>query len=63
VVLLTGGEMFVQGMRMTVEVITDPIVMEQPSQDKCHNITHSVSLDSEMAKVHPESHNLVLARI
>jgi hypothetical protein len=56
-----GGEMLVQGTRMTEEVITNPIVLEQSSQDECHNITHRVNLCSEMAKSHPKFHNLALA--
>jgi hypothetical protein len=56
-----GGEMLVQGTGMTEEVIADPIVLEQPSQDECHNVAHRVSLGSEMDKAHPEFHNLALA--
>jgi hypothetical protein len=61
VVPLTGGEMLVQGTGMTEEVIVDPIVLEQLSQDECHNVTHRVSLGREMAKSHLEFRNLVLA--
>jgi hypothetical protein len=38
VVPLTGGEMLVQRTGMTEEVIDDPIVIEQLSQDECHNL-------------------------
>jgi hypothetical protein len=51
-VSLTGGEMLGQGTRMIEEIITDSIVLEQPSQDECHNVTHRVSLGSKMAKSH-----------
>jgi hypothetical protein len=61
VVPLMGGEMLVQGTGMTEEVIVDPIVVEQPSQDECQHVTQRVSLGSEMAKANPESHNLALA--
>jgi hypothetical protein len=61
VVPLAGGEMLVQGMGITYEVTTDLIIVEQPSQDECQNVTHTVSLGSKMAKAHPESHNLALA--
>jgi hypothetical protein len=48
-------------MRVTEEVIADPIVVEQPNQVECQHITHRVSLGSEMAKANPKSHNLALA--
>jgi hypothetical protein len=55
---LTGGEILVQGTSMTKEVIADPIVVEQPSQNECQHVTHRVSLGSEIAKANSESHAL-----
>jgi hypothetical protein len=61
VVSLMGGEMLVQGTEMIEDVIADPIVVKKPSQDECQNVTHRVTLGSEMAKAHSKSHNLALA--
>jgi hypothetical protein len=41
---LLGGEMTMHKMRMTEKVIANPIIVEQPSQDECHPVTHRVSL-------------------
>jgi hypothetical protein len=45
---------------MTEEAITDPIVVEQPSQEEWHGVTHRVSLTSELAKTNSEHLNLAV---
>jgi hypothetical protein len=57
-VSLMGEEILVQGTGMTKEVIADPIVVEQPSQDECQHVTHRASLGREIAKANLESHAL-----
>jgi hypothetical protein len=47
---LSGGEMNVHGTGMTTkEIIADLIVVEVPSQEECQDVTHKVSLGSELA--------------
>jgi hypothetical protein len=42
----------------TEETITDPIVIEQPSQEELQGVTHTVSLASELVKINSEALNL-----
>jgi hypothetical protein len=45
---------------MTEEIIADPIVGEQTSQEEWQGVTHRVSLGSELAKTNSEALNLAL---
>jgi hypothetical protein len=60
---LPGNEitMYEMGM-MTEETIADPIVVEQPSEEECQDVTRRVSLASELVKMNFESLNLVVVR-
>jgi hypothetical protein len=58
---LPSGEIIVQEMGvMTEEIIADPIVGEQTSQEEWQGATHRVSLGSELAKTNSEALNLAL---
>jgi hypothetical protein len=61
IALLPSGEMTVQEMGVTTkEIVVDPIVVEQVSQEELHGATHRVSLGSELAKTNYEALNLAL---
>jgi hypothetical protein len=58
---LSDGEIIVQELGITTEEIAvDPIAVEQASQKELHGATHSVSLESELAKTNYEALNLVV---
>jgi hypothetical protein len=62
-VLLPGGEMTMHRTGMTIEeIIVDPIVVDQPSQNECQGVTHRVSLGSELVKANSEALDLALVR-
>jgi hypothetical protein len=61
--LLPSGEMIVHRTYITTEeIIVDPIVMEQLSQDEFQGGTHRVSLGSDLVKANSEALNLPLVR-
>jgi hypothetical protein len=45
---------------MTKEIIVDPITVEQLSQEEWHDVTHRVSLASELAKTNSDALNLAV---
>jgi hypothetical protein len=51
VVSLTGGEILVQGTSMTKEVIADPIIVEQPSQNECHMLLIGLAWVARLLKL------------
>jgi hypothetical protein len=58
---LPGSEITVQEIGvMTEEIVVDPIVVEQASQEELHGATHRVSLGSELVKTKFEALNLVV---
>jgi hypothetical protein len=58
---LFAGEITVHENGMTTEeTITDPITIEQPSQEELHGVTHTVSLASELTKTNSEVLNLAV---
>jgi hypothetical protein len=61
---LSAGEINVHKTGVTTEeTIADPIVVEQPSQEKLQGVTHRVSLASELVKTNSEALNLALAGV
>jgi hypothetical protein len=57
--LLPDGEIIVHEMGVTTEeIIVDPIVVEQRSQEEWQGGTHRVSLGSDLAKTNSEALNL-----
>jgi hypothetical protein len=61
IALLPGSEITVQEIGvMTEEIVVDPIVVEQASQEELHGATHRVSLGSELVKTKFEALNLVV---
>jgi hypothetical protein len=61
--LLSGSEIIVHEMGVTTEeTIADPITVQQPSQQEWQNVTHKVSLASELAKTNSASLNLAVVR-
>jgi hypothetical protein len=58
---LSVGEITVHEDDVTTEeTITDPIVIEQPSQEELQGVTHTVSLASELVKINSEALNLTV---
>jgi hypothetical protein len=58
---LPGSEITVQEIGvMTEEIVVDPIVVEQASQEELHGATHRASLGSELVKTKFEALNLVV---
>jgi hypothetical protein len=58
---LLSGEITIQEMGVTTEeIVVDPIVVEQASQEELHDATHRVSLGSELAKTNSEALNLAI---
>jgi hypothetical protein len=61
IVPLSAGEITVHEDGVTTEeTITDPIMIEQPSQEELQGVTHTVSLASELAKTNSEALNLAV---
>jgi hypothetical protein len=62
-VSLSGGEITVHNTGVTTkEIIADPITVEQLSQEGWHDVTHRVSLATELVKTNSEALNLVVVR-
>jgi hypothetical protein len=58
---LSAGEITVHEDRVTTEeTIAYPIMIEQPSQEELHGVTHTVSLASELMKTNSEALNLAV---
>jgi hypothetical protein len=58
---LSAGEIIVHGDSVTTkEAIADPIAIEQTSQEELQDVTHTVSLASELAKTNSEALNLAV---
>jgi hypothetical protein len=58
---LSAGEITVHKDGVTMEeTITDPITIEQPSQEELQGVTHTIDLASELAKINSEALNLVV---
>jgi hypothetical protein len=58
---LSAGEITVHEDRVTTEeTIAYPIMIEQPSQEELHGVTHTVSLASELMKINSEALNLTV---
>jgi hypothetical protein len=61
ITLLSAGEITVYEDGVTTEeTITDPITIEQPSQEELQGVTHMVSLASELEKTNSKALNLVV---
>jgi hypothetical protein len=61
IVSLPSGEITVQEMGVTTEeIVVDPTVVEQASQEELYGATHRVSLGSELVKTNSEALNLVV---
>jgi hypothetical protein len=61
IALLSAGEITVHEDGVTMEeTITDPITIEQPSQEELQGVTHTVSLASELTKTNSEVLNLAV---
>jgi hypothetical protein len=61
IVPLSAGEITVHEDGVTTEeTITDPIMIEQPSQEELQGVTHTVSLASELAKTNSEALKLAV---
>jgi hypothetical protein len=62
-VSLSGGEITVHNTGLTTnEIIADPIAVEKLSQEGWHDVTHRVSLATELVKTNSEALNLVVVR-
>jgi hypothetical protein len=58
---LSGDEITVQEMGVTTkEIVSDPITVEQPTQEEWLGGTHRVSLGSELTKINPQALNLAV---
>jgi hypothetical protein len=58
---LSAGEITVHEDDVIMEeTITDPIAIEQPSQEELQGVTHTASLASELAKTNSEALNLAV---
>jgi hypothetical protein len=61
IALLPVGEINVHETGVTTEeIIADPIVVEQLSQEEWQGVTHRVNLGSELAKTNSEALNLAV---
>jgi hypothetical protein len=61
IALLPGGEIIVHEIGvLTKEIVSDPNVVEQRSQEEWQGATHRVSLGSELVKTNSEALNLVV---
>jgi hypothetical protein len=61
IVLLSVGEIIVHEDGVTTEeTIADPITIEQPSREELQDVTHTVSLASELANINSEALNLAV---
>jgi hypothetical protein len=61
IALLPVGEINIHDTGVMIEeTIANPIVVEQPSQEEWHGVTHRVSLGSELAKTNSEAMNLAV---
>jgi hypothetical protein len=58
---LSAGEITVHEDGVTTEeTIANPIMIEQPSQEELQDVTHTVSLASELAKTNSEALNIAV---
>jgi hypothetical protein len=58
---LPNGDITVQETSVTTkEIVVDPIMVEQASQEELHGATHRVSMGSELVKINSEALNLAV---
>jgi uncharacterized protein YaiI (UPF0178 family) len=61
IALLATGEITVHEDSVTTEeIIADPIIIEQPSQEELQGVTHTISLASKLVKINSKALNLAV---